>query len=489
MLRSPFVLCVLLSGACGVQSHSTDLSDSEADGEKPRPSKSDGDDEPAADGSDGEEPTGDGGTVAPSDEPDFLGGGGDEPGATDFDPDRPLTYWADTKAIIDAKCTTCHFDGGIAPMALTTYDEIEPFVALIEVSVHDGVMPPWTANVPFDYVQGDRRLTELQKATVLAWIEQGAPEGDPDDEPATTVDSAPRTLERVDLTLELPEPYTPQIEPDDYRCFVIEWPHDSTKYITGIDIVPDKRTLVHHAIVYHVQPENAAAARERDAAEEGPGYTCFGGVGGSAAWLQSYEPGGYAQAVPGNLGFEIQPGSLMILQVHYNTLNGLDADSSWVDLTVEDSVPSVGKVVLIMNPLWPTGGMPIPSGQADVPFSYRGRSTSLAADRAYGIYWVDLHMHQLGKSGRIGIIRADKPSELEILLDIPKWDFRWQETYLLQERNVLNPGDQLYVECHFDNTQENQGIVNGEPLPVRDVNWGDGTTDEMCLGNILAAPL
>jgi hypothetical protein len=343
--------------------------------------------------------------------------------------------------------------------------------------------------VPFDYVIGDRRLTAAQKEIMLSWLGQGAPEGDPDDEPETALDTTPRTLDRVDVSLELPEPYTPQIQPDDYRCFVMEWPHDETKYVTGIDIVPDQRAMMHHAIVYHVQPENAAAARNRDAQEEGPGYTCFGGAGGTAAWLQSYEPGGYAQMVPGGLGFEIRPGSVMILQVHYNSLNGLETDSSRVDFTLEDSVPSVGKVILIMNPLWVGGAMPIPAGEADVPFSYRGRSASLAADRAYGLYWVDLHMHQLGRSGRIGILRADRPNELEVLLDVPEWDFGWQETYLLKERNVLNPGDQLYVECHFDNTDANQGMVNGERLPTRDVNWGDGTTDEMCLGNVLAAPL
>jgi hypothetical protein len=494
MLRSTLTsLCMTLAlslGACGVQSHPTDSNEPDSDADRPRGSdddeSSDDDEGSSEDASGTIIPAGDDGATVGSDDGD---GDDDADDPIELDPDRPLSYWADTKVIIDAKCAPCHVDGGIAPMALTAYDEVEPYVDLIEVSVRDEVMPPWTANIPFDYVIGDRRLSPEHKEIMLSWLAQGAPEGDPDDEPEVALDTTPRRLERVDTKLDIPEPYTPQIEPDDYRCFVIEWPHDSTKYVTGIDIVPDKRSMVHHAIVYHVEPENAASARDRDAAEEGPGYTCFGGAGGTAAWLQSYEPGGYAQKVPGDLGFEIRPGSVMILQVHYNTLHGLEADGSWLEFTLEDSVPQVGKVVLIMNPLWLAGSMPIPAGNPDVPFSYRGRSASLAADRAYGIYWVDLHMHQLGKSGRIGIIRADRPNELEILLDVPKWDFAWQETYLLKERNVLNPGDQLYVECHFDNTQENQGVVNGEQLPPRDVNWGDGTTDEMCLGNVLAAPL
>jgi hypothetical protein len=59
---------------------------------------------------------------------------------------------------------------------------------------------------------------------------------------------------------------------------------------------------------------------------------------------------------------------------------------------------------------------------------------------------------------------------------------------VLREPVQLNPGDQLEVECHFDNTAANQMIVNGQRLEPRDVNWGEATTDEMCLGNVLVSP-
>ena len=87
------------------------------------------------------------------------------------------------------------------------------------------------------------------------------------------------------------------------------------------------------------------------------------------------------------------------------------------------------------------------------------------------------------------IVRAGAPTP-EPLLEIPAWAFAWQETYRLREPVRLNPGDELYVECHFDNSQPGQGIGGHAPsLPVRDVNWGEGTTDEMCIGNVLAAPV
>jgi hypothetical protein len=463
-----------------------DLSDSDArdaDRARDRPREHADDDERAND-DDGDQGD-DGDETDPGDAPD-EGANAAGAAAEDPDPGSPLFYHRDVKPILDAKCTQCHFDGGIAPFPLTQYSEVTPYLNLIRADVDAAVMPPWRAVGPLDVFEGDRRLTDAQKQTVVRWIDQGAPEGDPDDAPPP-LEPVARGLSRVDVSLQIPEAYTPEIEPDDYRCFVFEWPHQDTRYITGLSIEPDRTESVHHAIVYLVQPENADASRQQDANDPGPGYTCFGATGGLATWLTSYEPGGYGQEVPGHLGFEVRPGSLIVLQVHYNTLNGVHADRSRVDFTVEQSVPRVGRVVLLMNPTWPAGNMPIAQNAADVVHTYRGRPSQLAADKSYDIQWVDLHMHQLGSRGGIGIARASNPNTVEPLLQILDWAFEWQETYNFRQPVKLLPGDQLVVECHWDNTASNQTVVGGQRLQPRAVNWGEGTTDEMCLGNVLVA--
>lgn len=407
-----------------------------------------------------------------------------EPEAQYTDSGRTLTYYADAKAIIDSKCATCHFDGGIGPMPLTSYDEVEGFAGLIRYAVAENVMPPWTARGPLNHFKGDRRLSPEQKGMLLEWIDDGALEGDSEDEPPA-LPRAPRELARVDFEVALPAAYTPIQGPDDYRCFPLEWPYEETKFITGLSIEPDNLETVHHGIVYLVQPEQAESVRAQDAADPLPGYECFGTSGGVSAWLTSYEPGGYGQEIPGDLGFEVRPGSVMLLQIHYNTLNGSGPDQSSVQFELEDHVERTGDVQLIMNPAWVAGFMSIPAGEQDVVHAYT--ASPIAAGSEYEIHWADLHMHALGKAGRIGIVRADNPSELEPLLEIPDWAFEWQETYIMQEPVRLHGGDRLYVECHFDNTAEAQIVVNGERLQPRDVNWGDGTTDEMCLGNVLLA--
>jgi copper type II ascorbate-dependent monooxygenase-like protein len=96
------------------------------------------------------------------------------------------------------------------------------------------------------------------------------------------------------------------------------------------------------------------------------------------------------------------------------------------------------------------------------------------------VYSAGLHMHQLGTHGSLRIDRADGTSEC--MLDIPQWNFHWQGSYTFAQPKTLNPGDKLSVECHWDNSAENQPVVGGVKMPPQDVTWGEGTFDEMCLG-------
>jgi hypothetical protein len=399
--------------------------------------------------------------------------------------DQPLTYYRDVKPIFDEKCTQCHVEGGIGPYPFTSYDEVKPFLSLVEYDVANGIMPPWRAAGELGVFEGDRRLDARQKRIVQRWIDQGAPEGDPDEEPRRR-EPPRRGLERIDETLELPEAYTPQYDPDTYRCFVFEWPHEQTKFITGLGVVPSAPEIVHHAVVYLVGPDSAPNVRAQDEAAEGPGYDCFSSTT-IGSWLTSYEPGGYGQQLPGGLGMPVEPGSVIVVQMHYNTLHGSAADRSRLELTVEDQVERVGRTSLILNTLWVLGFMSIPANQEDVVHRWQGRPFDLQRNNVpQDIFAVDLHMHTLATSGSIGIIRADGSSEA--LLEIPDWAFEWQETYRLREPVRLETGDQLFVECHYDNTAGHQLVVDGQRLTPRNVNWGEGTTDEMCLGNVLITP-
>ena len=120
----------------------------------------------------------------------------------------------------------------------------------------------------------------------------------------------------------------------------------------------------------------------------------------------------------------------------------------------------------------------IPAGERDVTFSTTFtsyRDTPLSIQGATG------HMHTLGQQITTTLIHDDGTEEC--LLDIPDWDFEWQQAYdfLDDEWATLSPGEQLTLSCTYDNSAENQPVVDGEQLDPVDVTWGEGTLDEMCL--------
>ena len=75
----------------------------------------------------------------------------------------------------------------------------------------------------------------------------------------------------------------------------------------------------------------------------------------------------------------------------------------------------------------------------------------------------------------------------QVLLHIPRWNFHWQDVYYLEQPIDANPGDTIRVSCRYDNSRAKQPFIRNKQLAPRYVLWGEGTTDEMCLGAIQAA--
>lgn len=396
------------------------------------------------------------------------------------------TYYRDVKAVFDARCTSCHAAGGIAPFPLTKYEEVHPYREKIRQVTTDRIMPPWQAGPGCaDYV-GDFSLTDAQVATLARWVQEGGSAGDPKDEPPFTGERRSPSLSRVDRTIAMPLGYAPTKRPDDYRCFVLDWPETTTKFVTGFQAKPGNPAVVHHVIAYLAPPSRVSTYEQLDADEAGPGYTCFGGPGGgsdrSTVWLGGWAPGGRGADYPAGTGLKVTAGSKIILQVHYNTLaGGAQVDQSAVDFQLEAAVAKEAYIVPFTNFAWLGGdGMLIPAGQKEVTHRFAYDPSVFWNSQPYLIHSAGLHMHMLGTRGTVSLKRSSGAQEC--LLTIPRWDFNWQGSFQFTQAKVARAGDQLAIECHWDNSAENQAVMNGAQLEARDVRWGEGSTDEMCLG-------
>jgi len=394
-----------------------------------------------------------------------------------------LTYYADIKPIFDAKCVSCHDDGGIGPFTLTSYERAFDYRTLIQREVVDRVMPPWLAADGCADYEDDRSLTEAQIQTVSDWVDGGGLEGDPTKE-GPPLDAGPtNALSRVDLTLEMPVEYTAATTPDDYRCFVLDWPESAPTHVTGFRVNAGNPKVVHHVIAFLAGVDVLDEVAALDAEDAEPGYTCFGGSGVRASWIGGWAPGGAGSDFPEGTGVRVEPGSKVILQVHYNSLSaGAQPDRTSLDFRLDAAVEKEAWVQPWTNPQWVAGNtMQIPAGEADVMHAFGADPTGiLAGGKAIEVHSAGFHMHTLGTQGEIEIQRQGGGAEC--MLDIPRWDFHWQGTYKFVEPKVVRPGDKLYIECHWDNTAGHQQVVDGVPLQPKDTSWGEGTTDEMCLG-------
>jgi hypothetical protein len=404
--------------------------------------------------------------------------------------DETLTYWRDAKVLIDAKCGTCHFAGGVGPFPLTTYAEVFPSVAAAAGEITAGHMPPWPPDPACNDYLHSRALSEAQKATLLAWIAVGAPEGDPATEPPPILPPPPITY---DVHMPMAEAYTPDgTVSDDYRCFVLDWPVATSSYVTGFSVSPDQGALVHHVIAYAIDPPGVAGVRSNDANEPGPGYTCYGGPGAnSARWVGAWVPGAEGGAFPPGTGIRVAPGSVMVMQVHYN----MDATRPVPDRSVLDfrTAPSVVRPAAVM--LMADQGFSIPAGDPDYTAqevapaslvvavnSARAEIGGAAGDPVV-VHGVGLHMHQLGKWTDLSIVRAGSPT---CLLDIPDWDFHWQGAYDFVAPVRVAMNDQVSIRCNWDNSPANQAFVGGVQQDPVVVTWGEGSRDEMCLAIMYA---
>ena len=383
-----------------------------------------------------------------------------------------VTYYQNIKPIFDAKCVTCHSDGGIAPFALADYQAAAEYGPIAAHVTEQRTMPPWPANNDCRDYEANRSLDQSQIDAIAQWVEQGLLEGDPA-QPGPAIASTATSMSRVDATLQMPEAYSP-MQMDDYRCFVLPWPstYTQTTYVTGFRAVPDNDKTVHHVIAFLAAPADVATFQQKDAAEPGPGYTCFGGANGPIkGMIGGWAPGSLGSDLPPGIGLPVEAGSAIILQVHYNMANGSGPDRSAIEMKIDSTVDRPGRVLPFTNPNWTRGNMMIAANDPAASYSFEVDPTFLTGELE--IFSAGHHMHTRGKTGKMGITRPN--GDKSCLLQIDDWNFHWQGSYGFTKSEILHRGDKLSISCTWDNSG------NGP------VNWGEGTADEMCIGFLLTA--
>ncbi|MFO0576594.1 MAG: hypothetical protein U1A78_21520 [Polyangia bacterium] len=396
---------------------------------------------------------------------------------------QALTYHGDIAPLVERYCGGCHVAGGIAPFPLGSYAEVSRYAMSVRSAVASGSMPPWMPSADSRPLHGSRAMRTQDKEQLLRWIDEGLQEGDPTRPPRTDLPPAdPPTAPRPDLVLDPGWTYTPQdTRDDDYHCFLFDPKLSADRFMVAGDVRPGNPRIVHHVIAYEILEADAAAIRAKD--PDGKGYTCFGapGTSGPPTTLLGWAPGSPGSRMPEGTALRLHKGSLIVVQVHYNVLYGPgQGDRTVMSFELTDTPPARELYAL---PLARPKMLKIPAGAADavqtieVPLSALTTFFKLPSN-SLTVYAHTPHMHLLGR-------RITTWLNGQLVLDLPRWDYHWQQAYQFQEPYQAKGTDVLKLECRYDNTAANQPVINGQQQAPRDVTWGEGTLDEMCLNYVL----
>jgi len=407
------------------------------------------------------------------------------------EPNADVTFNKDIAPIFYKNCVVCHHPNDIAPMSLVTYKEARPWAAAVRQAVAKRTMPPWHADPHVGEYINDPRLSDSEIATIEAWVKGGAKEGDPKDLPA-----APQFRDgwhiQPDAVIAIPEATVPAANQDDYEYIYVPTNFTEDKWIQAAEVLPGDRRVVHHATVSVISADKVPDLRKEHGAEaKADEYTYRTGKvnhlrpdlpvvdnGCATPAVHPYQssayenhvpaiylPGHLAEVRPPGYALKIPAGSYLQFQIHYSNRLKQDAkDRTSIGLVfAKEPVKHEVAQYEIWNNLFM---LPPNDGSHKVTACY-----TLPKDVTAVAYTA--HMHFRGKSMRTEAIYPDGRQEL--LFDVPKYDFRWQETYFLKHQFVLPKGTKLVTTAYFDNSANNP--LN--PDPSKAIRWGEPSTEEM----------
>jgi hypothetical protein len=305
-------------------------------------------------------------------------------------------------------------------------------------------------------------LTPAEITKIQQWAANGAPSGDLRFAPPAPTYSNGSKLGTVDLSLKMND-YTVQSNSDVYRNFVIPSGLTQASFATAIEIIPGNPGIVHHVLVFQDSTNNSIS------------NSSSGGTGSAGSKLiYEYVPGALPYFTPVGTGLRLAPNTRIVMQIHYAPGSQGQVDSTRINFKLTTNSVRGISVNPLLNHLstLTNGPLSIPANQTrtfNESVSFPGNWTFLTASP---------HMHLLGKTFLTYAVKNTAPFDTIRFVNIPDWDFHWQDNFVFQNAVKVPNGYTLKATALFDNTSNNP---NNPSSPPQNVSAGEATTDEMMM--------
>ncbi|HEX5104942.1 MAG TPA: thioredoxin family protein [Pirellulaceae bacterium] len=373
-----------------------------------------------------------------------------------------VTYSQQIARIFQDRCVQCHRDGEIGPFTLTSYDDVVGWAQMIREVVNEQRMPPWHANPRYGHFANDASLTAEEKSLINRWVDAGAPEGDEADLPPPREFTPGWQIGEPDAIFYMAEkPYNvPATGEVRYQYFMVDPGFTEDKWVKAAECRPGNRAVVHHIIVGLAAPGNQGRLKD---------------LGGQhSEWLTATAPGARPLILRDGMAKLIPAGSKLVFQMHYTPNGTVTEDRSCVGLIFADP-KEVTHIVATDKAATRRLDIPPQAENHHVESSHTFGSDQL-------MLAMFPHMHLRGKAFRYTAHYPD--GKQEVLLDVPAYDFNWQNSYEFAEPKLMPKGTRLECDAWFNNSESN--LAN--PDPTATVRWGDQTWEEMMIGYFDATP-
>jgi len=375
------------------------------------------------------------------------------------------TFNKDVLPILQKNCQGCHRPGEVAPMSLLGYKDARPWAKAMKQAVLEKKMPPWFADPKVGHYDNDRRMSDADINTLVAWADNGAPEGDAKDAPPTLKFQEGWNI-KPDMVVEMPKAFPiPAKGTIDYQYIVVKGNFTEDVWVTDAEMRPGDPRVLHHGKVWVRPPgshwmANAIPGVAYPQAETGANQMSEGND-----IIGKFNPGLGAQSfVVDDSAKRIPKGSDFVFELHYTAVGQATSDITKLGLVFAKHPPS-NRYFTSYGPN--SGNLVIAPGDSN------GEVVSEVTVGAEAkLVYAQPHMHLRGKDFELRVIYPTGETET---IFRAKFDFNWQLGYDFAKPIVLPKGTRLIGISHFDNSPGNKF----NPDPTKEVRWGLQNWEEM----------
>jgi hypothetical protein len=384
---------------------------------------------------------------------------------------KPVTFTKDVAPIFQEKCQDCHRKGSMAPMSLVTYEESRPWAKSIKQRVVARSMPPWHLDktVGIQNFQNDISLNDEQIATIVRWVDEGAPQGDPKDMPPPKQFpdysgwQLAKQFGQPDLVLKSDDYTMPAHGQDVWFKPLTNIPITEARWVRAVEMrpgTPDGRRIMHHVLARLLQSEPNGQQDELSAGA------------GDAGLLMEWAIGKNYDVYRPNTGKLLLPGSRIWWELHIHAVGEAIKDHAELGVYFypKGQEPKY-RTRLTLFGATATQGSPL-----DIrPNTLTETEGFHVLRQAARLENFQPHMHLRGKAMELEAILPD--GTRQILSYVDHFNFNWMINYIYTDEAapVLPKGTIIHVRAWHDNTAANPN----NPDPNQWVGWGDRTVDEM----------